>query len=245
MRPFVCLSVLGLFSGCSSLGGVYLVELEAATEGMVCEESMEENFENNVEAEGDETTEGDWTFTESVSESASAFFIELVALDHGQWALLYADSLALSTESSGGTNTFEWDDFYEESEGMEHQTGYIFAGTVNDSSLTTVEMEGVGGGELQGTWSMTMTSVDTWSESDTWDSGETGMWSGSIPSYDYLFDEDGWEIENSADMEDCSDENCELTVSLTCSLSLGFVASRTEGDPSGDYQLPVNTAGLE
>jgi hypothetical protein len=235
-------AVLLATPGCASTPtGVFLV-MQDASEPPLCETVIDDNFKDSDSQTSD--TSSDWTTTITETSSGSAYYVEMVPLDGGSWVLNYGGSLATGVENEDGTWKFSWEDIAESVTDSEHDEGYWFE--VADLSSDRIEFDVVLPDKdvpMSGTIASRSVQENRWVESDEWDDRDVDVAAGQIPAGLYLVDDNDRSLSNDPNEEDCSDDDCEIVVSTTCTASATFVAYETNGDSAGDYLLPVNAAG--
>jgi len=219
MRRLVLLAGTLIGSGCSEdPAGVWLFEI-AASDGYSCESTVEaHNFLNALEGQGSDP----WAETSSFEASSQLLFGQILGDENDGWTLVLGDRLYTGI-GSGSAWQFDWANSEEGGDEQTHQLGYRFSHDYGDQLNTVINMT-FAGHIATGSVKMDSETWDQWAETDNW--GEpVGLNAGQIPAADYVLVQrgpgsDGPVVEgatNSRDAPDCSGEECELSVSDTCS----------------------------
>ncbi|MES2644971.1 MAG: hypothetical protein V4850_36125 [Myxococcota bacterium] len=230
---------LALMTGCSSPSGIWLVRVAYdADAGVECESNITENFTDGHVPDADEPdNDSEWTYEQSTTGSDTLLFAQIETTAPNQAVLVWGGEV-LPGEWDGETWSFSWADTSGNEERSEHEDGYRFIESDEDTSEALVTLTFGKGGTASGNLTASSLLSSSWVESDEWDEDDIGGSSGAIPSSTYLvYDEDGDEYTqyNRADEQECDDDDCRLTVATECSGTNTFSATRTDFQDEDAY----------
>jgi hypothetical protein len=226
-----------LATGCAQgPSGIWLLEVPWQ-DGSACDDAITENF---LEAyvPGESTgAPSEWTFGDDYKGADSISFVQIETYGDGS-AVLVVGATPYPGVQEGDDWVFSFQSAVSDAEWADHESGYGWKVTSNQSSDTTFTFT-MGDGdtaavEVEGE----STAVTLWQESDEWSVDDVGV--GSHFSFDdYLvYDDPDFGAEpqdNDYDVDDCEGGVCELRFSTTCASSGEYTATRTDYDNSDYY----------
>ncbi len=228
-RPLAVALVAAALTGCSQseieeVWAFYLGPFATGTDT----QTLSHNFTDASEPDATSS----WTTDDDTAESEAIVFGEIIGLDTGETVLVINNRTFLGT-ADGDTTTWLWERFDNGSARSTHTAGYTYTHDYNDSQLTTIELtDGDVNGTMEGTWTVSTTTDDTWNEDDQWDTVETGQATSQIPSSNFLVKElpTGGEVPatNRTDETDCSSSPCTLSVTTNFEQSRAVSAVLTD-----------------
>ena len=222
----LALTLLGA-AGCKRQGSLWLLLFEPNTTPTECEDpALTHNF-NGASEPSEEDTGFEpplLTVTQELTQSDAAVIAEVTG---GSEPVLVIGSTLWTGEKDGSTTTFKWT-AEETSTTTQSGIGYNY---VVDYVIRIVESMKLDfkGNEASGNYKTTQESNQSWSESDTWNVKDVGVFGGQIPAYNYL------EVEgpggnpipahNTAETTECAAANCELAIVSSCEMSVKVTAT--------------------
>jgi len=255
MRNLSILALLGL-TGCSLMPvkweGIWFVQVPVA-DPATCDFKGDENFDQGEFPSGTTTVDTKWTITDDEQESDSAVMIEIMKGHKGDLFLMMGDRVYPATSTSKSF-TATWEGTTDDAHKEKHDAGYDFSDDVSGDSTETLTLTRGAGGVFAGTWSLSSSYQEDYSETDQWKSTQVGLTTGQIPSFLYLT---GKATVNSANKQECG-SNCTLSLTTTCDgsmdISAEYAGNYTDGEfagikgatqPAGAQapQVPVTTGG--
>lgn len=230
---------LALLTGCTNPSGIWLVRVAYdADAGVECEGKITENFSDGYVPEGEEPdNDEEWEYEQSITGSDTLLFAQVETTTPNHAVLVWGGQV-LPGEWDGQSWAFSWADTAGDEQRAEHESGYRFVESTEETSEVLVTLAFGEGGIATGNLTASSLSSQSWSESDEWDEDEIVGGSGEMPSTTYLvYEDDGDEYpqQNIADEEDCDDSDCRLTVSSECSGTNTFTATRTDFQDEDAY----------
>jgi hypothetical protein len=231
MRQTLCLVALMSLTGClrtaSSWEGIWFIEVPV-DDSYECESDIDENYKDADVPEGDDPVGGEWTYTEDFKGSNGGFFMQ-VLFEDGVAIGIVNDDVYVGREISGKTLTLTWESSEESEDLEEHESGYFFQEVVSGKVTETITLTKSEKNVYTGTVDVASDSSVTYVETDEWAAGEVQFGSGQSPSF--LLTGPG--NSNEFDADECSGDECEITVSSTCSgstdVTATFVGKHNEG----------------
>jgi len=255
MRNLSILAVLGL-TGCSILPvkwqGIWFLQVPVA-DPAACDFKGDENFDGASFPDDPGTIDTKWTITDDEQVSDSAVMIEIMKGHHGDLFLVMGDRVFPAT-STAKSFTAIWDGTTDDTHEEKHDAGYDYHDDVSGDSTETLTLTRGAGGGFAGTWSLSSTFQEDYSETDQWKSSQVGLDVGRIPSFLYLT---GKAPTNTANKQECGDK-CTLSLKTTCDgsvdISAEYAGNYDEGEFAGikgatqppgaqEPQVPAGTTG--
>jgi hypothetical protein len=240
MRIPSWIGIFFLASGCivASPSGIWMIQYtpEEAEEDP-CSTGGTENFELASFPPGSTgATDSDWVYTESHTSSDVLYFVQIETTLSGEAVLLNGVS-AYPGVREGKAWTFSWESAESLAESAEHTDGYSYDVSSSTSSATTITFEPAGDVAV-GTQDGSAADSSSYTETDEWDVDDNNVYSGQIPASAFLeWDENDPGVPtNEPDVDDCNTDACQLTLTTTCEVSLGFTAVRTDYSDEDAYQ---------
>ena len=245
------LGILGLVllsaAGCKRQGSLWLLLFEQNTTGTECEDpSLAHNFEGATEPEEDTGDTGEeplLTVTQELTRSDGAVIAQVTG---GSEPVLVIGSQLWVGEKDGSTTTFKWD-ATEDSTTTESGSGYSYVVQYAVSILEALKLD-FKGNEATGTYKTTMTSNQSWTETDSWTPKDVGVFGGQIPAYNYLQVEgpggNPVPAHNTAEAVECAAADCTMAMTYECAVSVKvtateLIAEEDDYDALGDaYRSP-------
>jgi len=236
--PLGVCAVLG--TGClASNNGVWTFFIYQADEPEVTT-TVDYNYLGS-EIPGPETT-GDWTVTEDSELSPGVAFGQIFHVAGEDAKVLVVGDQVFFGNRNAGMWDFTWTNSDVESETHDHISGYTFSHDSTQELITVISLDFFGGNsQAEGTMTREIRRVDTYEESDTWDGGSVGRFSGETPSGYYLQDSNGDPLWNIFDTTECSGIPCELSVETSATYT-STVEARNTGISANDFD-GVDSAG--
>ncbi len=206
-------------------GGVWLLALGALSDGGGAA-TCNENFSDADCYDEPDIPDPDpeWTGSVDFSQSPELFFVQILD-GGGDDAFLVVDDEVFPGEISGDQMLFQWTHSETSETQSEHESGYAFEETMENTHRTRWEFER-DGSSISGRRIETMTTSYQAAETDEWDSGDVGYFDGRIDAWPYL---DGFP-ENSADGDDCSGGTCSVTITSESASEYSLTGSLTDYD---------------
>ncbi|MSQ00456.1 MAG: hypothetical protein EXR71_01020 [Myxococcales bacterium] len=220
-----------ILAGCVP-SGIFMITVPYAEDSLDCAVTLDENFSDGYQPDGDGGSDGPWTYESSFVGSDAILFFHISPTGDG--AVLTWGNDSYPGVASGDGWTFSWPTHSASENLSEHNDGYEYNEyTVSDSTVD-IHIGQALFAELGGTVSGTDKSEFTWEENDKWDSDEIGYGNGQIPSSDYLVYKDSGDLYpqgNDSEDDDCDDKLCSITITEECTQSaVPFYATRVEGN---------------
>ncbi|MDP2308165.1 MAG: hypothetical protein Q8P18_19250 [Pseudomonadota bacterium] len=234
---------LALLTGCigSDPSAIYLIRvIYDADAGVECEGQISENFSDGYAPEADEPDDdSEWTYEQSSTGSDTLMFAQVETTAPDQAVLIWGGQV-LPGDWDGTTWTFSWADTHGDEERADHESGYRFIESTEESAEVVVSLTFGEGGTASGDITASSNNEMSWRESDEWSNDVEDLigGSGQIPSSSYLvYEDDGDEFaqQNESDEQECDDDDCELSVATVCSGSNTFGATRTDYSEEDAY----------
>ena len=226
--------------GCSGTGGpldgVWL--LESTEPEQECTTTLTSNLRNSDLPEPGEP--GDWTDLDDREQSLDLFFVRIVHGRADDTVMLVNDQIIPGVKLDSVTWEFSYVAEVTDIEGREHTSGYHTSWTTTSTVTNTYTVERVGNQYIKGDAVFDTKVVDLWSESDNWDDVELGFSFGDLPAY-YVGATD-----NLADVDDCTDDRCNVERKVLCANRAKFVGTYTgiEGDGTFDVEDNSSSSGF-
>jgi hypothetical protein len=231
MRWFAPLLALSTLTGCAPEGweGIWFVQMPVL-DATACGTDIDENYIDAFAPDGGDP-DSEWSFTQTTTLSDSAFFAQVLE-GEGATAFVIIDDVVYPGTWDKDVLQVSWsgvlDDVYTE----EHDSGYaFFHSEVAELEETLTFLRGEDGA-MTGQYSTESNSTIAWSESDRWKLNQVGFYDSQLPSTSYLT---GTNPYNVADAEDCNGDDCELTITTTCSGSVDFTGAYAGMHEEGMY----------
>ncbi len=247
--------MLVLMLACSSPepfdpAGVWLLQI-AASEGSLCETTIEHNFAEAAPPSEEDEDDGS-TYAESDTLLAAR------VARSGDALLMVVEDKLLPLDSESAQATFAWQQWLTASESESHEAGYGFAYTVEQSDTLRVYLdlpswESDAATVVAGSWEEETSLSEHWEESDTWpDEAEVGA-TGAMPSGDHLVVTEDSEdtaapepvevpVSNTQTGEECTSSPCQLDALTTCLSYRALTATLTDLDPQEESWLGAGWA---
>jgi hypothetical protein len=224
-------------AGCKRQGSLWLLLFEPNTTPTECDDpALTHNFDGASEPEedtGDTGQEPLLTVTQELTQSDGAVVAQVTG---GSEPVLVIGTQLWVGEKDGSSTTFKWDST-EDSTSTESGTNYSYVAQYAVSILEALKLE-FKGNEATGTYKTTMTSNQSWTETDSWTAKDVGVFGGQIPAYNYLeVDGPGGNpvpAHNSAEEVECAAANCTMAVTSSCEVSVKVTATEMVADED-DY----------
>jgi len=231
MRNMLSLMALMTLTGCirtaSSWEGIWFIEVPV-DDTYECENDLDENYKDADVPDDDDPVVGEWTYTNDFKGSNGGFFMQVLFEDGVAFGIV-DDVVYVGREVSGKTLTLTWESSEESESTDEHESGYIYQETVSGTVTETITLTKNDKNVYGGTVDITSDSSVGYLESDEWEGAKTGVASGQIPSF--LLVGDG--NTNERDVDECTGDECEITVSTKCSgttdVTATYVGKHNEG----------------
>lgn len=224
--PYLTLAMLGTSCGGIGDSGAEIWMFQRSWTPSKQSISYVHNYLGAVEAENGVTQ---WTYAQSNSSTGVLLFGAVVERAGGKVLLLDGNAYP-GTNESGSTWIFQWVAEEETVNQENHISGYTFVETGRVTETRTLNLD-LTGNEATGTWTRTVTEVQTFAESDRWNENETINEAGVIgqtPVYNYLRDADRDPIENESHESDCTDAKCQFTVTVATTENANLTAELTD-----------------
>jgi len=232
MRKFLVLALLGT-SGCSIFPvkweGIWFLKVPPA-DPSTCDLKGDENFDNGSFPEGGTVIDTNWTFTDEENESDSAVMVEILKGHKGNLFLFLGDRVFPAT-STAKSLTAIWQGTTDDSQKEKHDAGYDYSEDVHAESTETVTLTRGAGGVFDGTWSLSSSYEQDYSETDQWRATQVGLSTGQIPSFAYLT---GKATINTANKQECGND-CTLSLTTTCDGSMDISAEYAGHYTDGEF----------
>lgn len=230
----ITLATLTLATGCGrarqEVQGIWHFYASSMSETS-CTTSLSHDFDDVWDSEATDTGEGPWALTESSEESQAEFFAALAGSGEEHILLVNGDIYEGTEEDNSWS--FLLTQRERASSRRDHQSGYSSVLEATDEAEYRFAGE-LRRGVFTGTWTANTSSVDAYTESDSWSlelAAEMGT-TGAIPSYNYLYAENDFglvePLYNTYDQAECDTTPCALTVSTVCQTQFAFVAEQTD-----------------
>lgn len=229
---------------------VYIEELPEDT----CATTVTHNFETAWVPEAEEV-ESDWSSTAESLYSEQVVFALVTTTGPDTATMVVGDLAYPGSLQVDGTWRFTWAGSSGSTSRDEHTSGYVYAAAATETDQVTFDLlleDGMATGDV----SETVTSSQSWTESDAWSQevmdqiGTTGQ----IPASSYLvtsgedYDGDGYPDDvpayNSGEVWDCRTDECTLNVNSTCDWSYTVSGVRTALD-DGEAFRALEDAGQD
>jgi hypothetical protein len=233
VRWFWASTLAVLVGGCNPAGGVngvwvFYVHTDSTS---TAAEDCSENVTGWACPAGAEPTDtSPWTYEDSTESSDQILVGEIMGGEGKDVFLVMGDTIVPGT-IQGGIATFSWPSTADATESRTHEAGYHYEyvqSSVTDNTLV-LDVHG-----QIGTIAASASQSQTWTETDTWDSFDVGLFEGDIPFSSYLEQDSdtyyGGNYYNTSDEAECQGGDCELTITQTSDTSLTFTATRTDYD---------------
>ncbi len=222
-RIVPALMALTLLGSACSRDGVWAFYFHP-DEGYECVTTVTHNYRDAMLPEGTTTTE--WTYTEELTATPAVAFGEVfgVGSDHAKLLVMQGDVFHGNREA--GELVFTWAGSEDVRETASHISGFFgsYHAIMEEVEELSLDFQG---GHAEGVGTYTVTSLEEYEESDSWDPSATGHSSSEIPADHYLVStNDSW-VENTPNSDDCTDTRCLLTVEQTCSATARIEAATT------------------
>lgn len=202
-----------------------------APEGDECETAITHNFTGAHPPAAATTEDPAWTTSEDAAVSPQLFFGRVEASGDGAMLIVGAEALPGTLTEAGWT--FTWTGEESSDSEASHATGYDYA--AHAESTATVRIKGTfSDGTFVGDYYPESTSLQDWSESDTW-SDEAAAYvgdNGEAPVGTWLVLTDGAGAEvpanNGRAVYDCETASCTLAVETACASRYALTGELTE-----------------
>jgi hypothetical protein len=229
MNKTLSLVALTMMTGClrtsGSWEGIWFVQIPVS-ETSACETDIKENFKDAAVPDV-EVIDSEWTYTTEFDGSNAGVFLQVLMQDGNAVGVI--DGSVYVGTADAKTLTLNWEGYEDSEETEEHDQGYFI--TQIDSATTSETLTLTKGKKntYTGSWAVDVVSKTTYVESDEWDRDDVGFNQGSIPAQ--VLEGDG--NENRFDVDECTGDECELTLSTTCKgsedITASFVGKHNEG----------------
>jgi hypothetical protein len=227
-----------LLAGCAAVDGVWLFSLHVDPNiAEECVNSVSHNFDGASQPQDDSVLDDDpWSSTAERTLSDQTFFGLITGTDTGA-VLVVGGETYTGTLLDGGAWSFAWTHSQLDESTDQHASGYgwtVYASVSESVAFDLVFAGDVAVGEVLSTGSVEA----NYSESDAWsqDVADSIGTTGRIPAGSYLVKDDGaggtYAASNDWSLADCSNTPCTLSLTTSCSLSVGLDAERTDLDPA-------------
>jgi hypothetical protein len=206
-------------------GGVWLIALGTASDGggsATCNENISDA--DCYDTVDPPDPDPHWTGSVDADASPELFFVQILA-GGGSDAFLIVDDQVYPGEISGSQMLFQWTHTETEQVTSEHDSGYAYSRTREDSHRTRFELERDGATLTGRRIESTIFSLET-AETDEWDSGDVGFSGGQLDAWSYL---DG-DPSNSGSSDDCSGGTCSVTITSETAVEYSLTGSLTDYD---------------
>lgn len=237
--PVVALAACAAQTGPS---GFWLLVMEGASVPAECETTVEENFTEAQpdDGQGDDDSaepDGTWEYEDESSSTGASFYVEIVSLDDGQWALNYPGGMALGQSEEDGTLAFEWEESSFDDESRTHSSGYSFHNVAQEDWSLRVKIVPGHDGSAEVVWETVSNRERTWTETDEWDPDATSDSYSDMPADDYLETWDGSTARNDWEDDDCGGGDCTLAVTTRCESEATYTGTRATEDVSDGFLI--------
>ena len=225
----------GSFSGGD---GVWLLEVGVATDGG-SSATCNENFSDAdcPDAPDPPDPDPEWSGSADISQSPELFFVQILE-GGGDESFLIVDDQVYRGQVSGDQMLFEWTHYENSDTTSNHDSGYSYSMSSDDSTTTRFEFVR-NGSSLSGRRIETMASSYDAAESDEWDGGDVGFFGGQINAWGWL---DG-NPDNDGGQDDCSGSTCSVTITSEVAYEYALTGSLTDYDDE-TYDL-LRTVGQD
>lgn len=224
MRAYLTLPLLALAASACGPGpdAVWLLIFDDG-QTTANEFACETNFLDASCPEADDAEPSPWTLTASGSQSPTAGFAQIIDGPGGRKMLIFEGAVFIG-EKDQGVWRFNWDNFDEASERIEHERGYFFERSDAETRAVTIALD-VKGGEATGTLFIETTRDRRVEESDGWLPEDTGFGRGSIGDESPIRLEGS--MENFNDLSECASSSCFVETSARTVTEVPVTAYRT------------------
>jgi len=223
MRKTLSLVALMSLTGClrtsSSWEGVWFVELPA-DDTVECSNDIDENFKDAAPPEEDDPVVDEWAYTETFQGSDGGVFMQ-VLFEDGVAVGVVDGVVYVGREVSAKTLTLTWEASEDSESWQEHENGYTYGEVVSGTITETITLTKTDKNVYTGSYEIQSDSSTQYVESDEWERADVGFQTGDIPSS--LLEGDG--NTNAYDADECTGDECEITVSTACSGSQDATAT--------------------
>ena len=139
------------------------------------------------------------------------------------------DQVYVGREVTGKTLTLQWEGSEDSEEREEHESGYLYTEAVSGAFTEVITFTKNERNVYNGSIDVSSESTTTYTESDEWPDEDVDLGDGQIPAN--LLEGDG--NQNAFDGDECSGDDCEITVTATCSgsneVTATYVGKHNEG----------------
>lgn len=231
-------------SGSKDIDGIWAMVLPTVPEAD-CSESVSHNYTDAYVPDEDDDTDLPFVSEADSEESEALQLVQITRHTKKEATLVRGTRAYPGTLGEGGKWTFEWVGNEITSTTQTHQDGYDFASDEDVTTTTTITLT-KDKESVVGTWTATTDTVAGYTESDAWSSEITEVGErGQIPSALYLeTDVTGTArpAENERDFAECSGDDCELDLVISCSTEREYSGWRT-GYEDEDAYAHLGAAG--
>jgi len=234
MRQTLCLVALMSLTGCfrtaSSWEGIWFIEVPV-DDSYECEGDIDENFKEANVPDDDDPIDSEWTYTEDFKGSNGGFFMQVLFEDGVAFGIV-DDQVYVGREVSGKTLTLTWESSEDSGDYEEHEAGYVYEEKVSGKVTETITLTKTDKNVYSGTVDVSSDSSVEYLETDEWEASEVQIGTGQIPSFLLVGDMNT----NEWDVDECSGDECEITVSTKCSGSTDVTATYVGKHNEGLYE---------
>lgn len=228
--PLLALALVGC-GGAHGWEGVWLLQTPYQPPTDPCLPDVSENFSDAEPIELEEV-DSPWEIEEEHIESDSAMFLQ-VLVGKRQDVFVVIGGTVYPGKADGKTLEVSWtnadDSFYSE----DHEEGYYFEESEVTTVKTTIKINRGKGGAATGTVKTDTEFEGDYRETDRWKPADVGVTNTQLKAQQYI---DGDEPVNTPNAEECEDEECEYSVTLSCSTeSKGLKATFAGDSQNGQY----------
>lgn len=223
------LVALSMLTGCLRTSGdwegIWFIQVPPAST-VDCETDIDENFKD-AQVPEDQVVDGPWTYEETFEGSDSGFFMQVLVQNGNTFGII--DDVVYVGTADAKTLTLNWEGFEESDESAEHEEGYRFELVETGTTSETITLTKGEKHTYAGTFDFALSTEAQYIEDDEWVAADVGFGTGDVPGY--LLEGDV--TENGFDTDDCSGDECEITVTTTCNssqdITASFVGKHNEG----------------
>ena len=251
MRLFAA-APIALLTACAPETGIWLLEIDATSDGTSCETAFTHNFVNVVEPQTEED-DPNWSEEGTESVSPSLRFIKVEMGGGTNCVMLWGNEVFPGT-CDGSDWTFKWDLREEGDTQQTHALGYTYSHVYEYVVGTQLNLN-VSGSTGSGSLKEEISRKDTYVESDMW-AQAVGQEMGQMPVGDYLKrmgqDSEGNQViqdaANTRANTECAASECSIDYSEVCSSDVRTVVATHYAfgeDPSyDDVRGSVQNSGV-
>jgi hypothetical protein len=181
-----------------------------------------------------------WTDIDEHEQSLDIFFARIAHGRSDDAVMIVANEVIPGMKVDGDTWEFTYVATLHNADGQRHASGYEYQ-EVTDTEVNTVyTITRENNRWLSGQANFDSRVTETWSETDRWEEGQTGMYYGDLPSFQV------GAADNLATENDCFDRDCFITQETRCENSVGLVGTWTGLEGDGEFELEDNfTSALD